>query len=73
MMLVGKRCDFNLADPVNRMMIMWESGCFLVRSYDFNLGKNMMVIWDATLSSQFPIFSTLKPGVSEFEVTPLRL
>jgi len=50
---LGKRYDFNLADPINRMMIMRESGCFLARSYDFNLRKSMMAIWDATITHNF--------------------
>ena len=50
MIPVGKGCGFSLADPVNRMMVICESGCFLARSYDFNLGKSVMVIWDATAS-----------------------
>lgn len=60
MMLIGKRCGFKLVEPVNRMVIMWESGCFLVRSYDFNLAESMMVIWDATTIYSYRIMYEVK-------------
>ncbi len=62
----AKLYDFSLAAPANRMMIMWESGCFLARSYDCNLGKSMTAIWDATPWPKTSMFNVLCQDLTPF-------